>query len=107
MQAGERRQPGRAPRAVAATADLEQLRARRTSTCSSSACAISPGRAPTSVWKHTDGTLLSRELGGDELGIRAAGMDWPLHGLTMVGLQRLDDLQACVEPVVPTASRAT
>jgi O-methyltransferase len=27
-------------------------------------------------------------------------MDWPLHGLTMVGLRRLDDLQACVETVV-------
>jgi O-methyltransferase len=26
-------------------------------------------------------------------------MDWPLHGLTMVGLNRLDDLQACVESV--------
>jgi O-methyltransferase len=27
-------------------------------------------------------------------------MDWPLHGLTMVGLARLDDLQRCVEQVV-------
>ena len=27
-------------------------------------------------------------------------MDWPLHGLTMVGLRRLDDLQACVERIV-------
>ncbi len=29
----------------------------------------------------------------------AGGMDWPLHGLTMIGLNRLDDLQACVEAV--------
>jgi O-methyltransferase len=28
------------------------------------------------------------------------GTDWPLSGLTMVGLVRLDDLQACVESVV-------
>jgi O-methyltransferase len=27
-------------------------------------------------------------------------MDWPLQGLTMVGLNRLDDLQSCVESVV-------
>jgi O-methyltransferase len=27
-------------------------------------------------------------------------MDWPLQGLTMVGLKRLDDLQRCVESVV-------
>ena len=27
-------------------------------------------------------------------------MDWPLQGLTMVGLGRLDDLQACVESVI-------
>ena len=32
--------------------------------------------------------------------MRSAGLDWPLHGLTMVGLNRLDDLQACVESVV-------
>ena len=28
------------------------------------------------------------------------GSDWPFSGLTMVGLKRLDDLQACVESVV-------
>ncbi len=28
------------------------------------------------------------------------GGDWPFSGLTMVGLERLDDLQACVESVV-------
>jgi O-methyltransferase len=39
-------------------------------------------------------------LSGDGRRLRAAGMDWPLHGLTMVGLRRLNDLQACVEQVV-------
>jgi len=43
---------------------------------------------------------MSRELAGDQLRFRTAGMDWPLHGLTMVGLPRLDDLQACVEAAV-------
>jgi O-methyltransferase len=43
---------------------------------------------------------MSRELKGDERRLRAAGMDWPLHGLTMVGLNRLDDLQSCVESIV-------
>jgi O-methyltransferase len=40
------------------------------------------------------------ELSDEELGLRAIGGDWPLSGLTMVGLPRLDDLQACVESVV-------
>lgn len=31
---------------------------------------------------------------------RAEGKDWPLDGLTMIGLRRLDDLQACVESVL-------
>lgn len=43
----------------------------------------------------------TRELtGGDQLGWRVEGKDWPLDGLTMVGLRRLDDLQLCVETVV-------
>ena len=44
--------------------------------------------------------IYSRPLPADELSYRVSGRDWPLHGLTMVGLQRLDDLQACVESVV-------
>jgi Macrocin-O-methyltransferase (TylF) len=42
----------------------------------------------------------SRELGQDELALRARGSDWPFSGLSMVGLKRLDDIQACVESVV-------
>lgn len=99
MHAGERRQPDRAPRAVAATEDLEQLRAAYLELLKLSLCDLA-GPSTTSVWKHTDGTLLSRDLGADEFGIRVAGVDWPLHGTTMAGLQRLDDLQACVEAVV-------
>jgi len=53
-----------------------------------------------SLGAQPDGTVTSRELRGDERRLRSAGMDWPLHGLTMVGLGRLDDLQACVESIV-------
>ena len=31
---------------------------------------------------------------------RAEGMDWPLSAATMVGLRRLDNLQACIERLV-------
>lgn len=46
------------------------------------------------------GRLVSTELSGADLDRRAEGRDWPLHALTMTGLQRLDDLQFRVETVV-------
>lgn len=46
------------------------------------------------------GGVVSRELAGEELELRVRGRDWPLHGMTMIGLLRLDDLQRCVEEVV-------
>lgn len=58
------------------------------------------GPTTTSVARTIGGDVMSRELSGDQLRFRAAGLDWPLHGLTMVGLARLDDLQECVEAVV-------
>lgn len=58
------------------------------------------GSSTVSVGKWPDGSVTSRELRGENLRLRAAGMDWPLQGLTMIGLNRLDDLQACVESVV-------
>jgi O-methyltransferase len=58
------------------------------------------GSSTISVGALEDGTVMSRELRGEALRLRAAGMDWPLQGLTMVGLARLDDLQRCVETVV-------
>lgn len=58
------------------------------------------GTSTVSVGKWPDGSLTSRELRGEHRRLRSAGMDWPLQGLTMVGLKRLDDLQACVESVV-------
>jgi O-methyltransferase len=44
--------------------------------------------------------IFSKESTEEDLGHRASGMHWSLHGLTMVGLKRLDDLQRCVESVV-------
>jgi O-methyltransferase len=58
------------------------------------------GTSTVSVAAMPDGTVASRELRHDQLRLRSAGMDWPLQGLTMVGLGRLDDLQACVQSVV-------
>lgn len=58
------------------------------------------GTSTVSVGKWDGGTLSSRELRGADLRWRAAGMDWPLTGLTMVGLGRLADLEACVTEVV-------
>jgi O-methyltransferase len=58
------------------------------------------GWATTSVGALPDSRVMARELHGDGRRLRSAGMDWPLHGLTMVGLGRLDDLQACLETAV-------
>jgi Macrocin-O-methyltransferase (TylF) len=50
--------------------------------------------------RDPDQKLFTRELRDDELWVRIQGFDWPWSGLTMVGLERLDDLQSCVERVV-------
>jgi O-methyltransferase len=57
------------------------------------------GTITMSVGSLPDGGTASRVLRADQLRLRAAGMDWPLQGLTMTGLPRLDDLQLCVETV--------
>jgi O-methyltransferase len=91
--------PERRLRAAAAAPEPDRLRAAYLELLKLCLCDLG-GTGTTSVWRHTDGTLMSRELAGEELAIRAKGVDWPLHGVTMVGLPRLDDLQACVEAVV-------
>ena len=50
--------------------------------------------------RRPDSQVKCRELDDGELMLRVMGSDWPFSGLTMVGLERLDDLQACVESVV-------
>src|ERR671936_3159124 len=101
------------PLLAAAQASLEAVRAARTSGPGPDAEALRRaylgllklclcdlgGSSTVSVGSGEDGHVWSRDLRGDEVRLRAAGMDWPLQGLTMVGLTRLDDLQACVESV--------
>jgi O-methyltransferase len=47
-----------------------------------------------------DSRVYSRELAPEHPEPRIEGRDWPWSGLTMAGLERLDDLQHCVESVV-------
>jgi O-methyltransferase len=91
--------PARAAQATGPRPDDQRLRAAYLDVLKLCLCDLA-GTATWSVVKGADGRVRSRELTGDELRIRAEGADWPLHGLTMVGLRRLDDLQACVETVV-------
>ncbi len=92
-------QARRAVRALAASADRNDLRAAYLDLLKLSLCDLC-GTSTTSVWKDARGEIMSRELRDEELQVRAMGVDWPLHGLTMVGLHRLDDLQARVESIV-------
>jgi O-methyltransferase len=89
----------REPRAAGPGSEPEALRAAYLDLLKLALCDV-VGTATTSVEALGDGRLVARELHGAELRQRSAGMDWPLHGLTMVGLERLDDLQACVESIV-------
>jgi O-methyltransferase len=89
----------RAPRAAGPRPDAEALRGAYLDLLKLTLCDLA-GSTTTSVGAMADGSVMSRELRDDGMRLRTAGMDWPLHGLTMVGLGRLDDLQACVETVV-------
>ncbi len=89
----------RAARAVGPDAEPEALRIAYLELLKLSLCDL-VGSTTASVGKADDGSVSSRQLTGEQLKMRAAGMDWPLQGLTMVGLNRLDDLQRCVESVV-------
>jgi O-methyltransferase len=45
-----------------------------------------------------DGSVVVERL--EDLERRRNGMEWPTNGTTMVGLKRLDQLQACIETVI-------
>jgi O-methyltransferase len=92
-------QAARAARAVGPRPEPEALRSAYLDLLKLCLCDLG-GTTTASVGKTDDGAVISRELTGEDLRVRAAGMDWPLQGLTMVGLNRLDDLQTCVETVV-------
>jgi hypothetical protein len=90
------------PPAIAAEGagpDAEAMRAAYLDLLKLTLCDLAGG-ATTSVGRDEQGHTFTRRVSGDELAIRAVGMDWPLDGLTMVGLARLNDLQRCVESVV-------
>jgi Macrocin-O-methyltransferase (TylF) len=89
----------RAARARGASPDTEELRGAYLDLLKLCLCDLASA-STVSVGRGQDGSVWSRELHGDEVRWRSAGMDWPLTGLTMVGLARLDDLQTCVESVV-------
>jgi O-methyltransferase len=89
----------RAACAAGPSADPEGLRRAYLDLLKLALCDLA-GDTTVSVGKLEDGSVASRELSGADLRMRAAGMDWPRQGLTMVGLNRLDDLEARVESVV-------
>jgi O-methyltransferase len=89
----------REPRAAGPGPETEALRTAYLDLLKLCLCDLA-GTTTLSVGAMPDRTVMSRELRGEARRLRAAGMDWPLQGLTMVGLGRLDDLQACVESVV-------
>jgi len=86
-------------RAVRSRPEVEALRAAYLELLKLTLCDLG-GAGTISVGRTEDGQVYSRELGGEQLLLRTNGMDWPLNGLTMVGLLRLDDLQVCVESAV-------
>jgi len=89
----------REPRAAGPGADARTLRTAYLDLLKLCVCDLA-GTGTTSVGAMPGGEVMSRELYGQDRKLRVAGMDWPLHGLTMVGLTRLDDLQRCVEELV-------
>jgi len=54
---------------------------------------------PHSAWHKEDLSVEVAPLGGN-LDARLEGRDWPVEGYTMIGMKRLDNLQACVEDVL-------
>jgi O-methyltransferase len=89
----------RDPRAAAPGPDAESLRSAYLDLLKLSLCDLA-GTTTISVGSLPGGGTASRLLRGDQRRLRVAGMDWPLQGLTMTGLARLEDLQLCVETVV-------
>jgi O-methyltransferase len=87
------------PKAVGAASDLDALRAAYLDLLKLALCDLT-GSATASVGAMPGKGVVSYELHGEDRRLRSAGIDWPLHGLTMVGLPRLADLQSCVETIV-------
>jgi O-methyltransferase len=93
-------QTARPIRASGPSADPDRLRNAYLELLKLTLCDLANARTE-SVMLTIDHTgMFSKESDEEELVHRATGMHWSLHGLTMVGLTRLDHLQRCVESVV-------
>ena len=77
--AGEHLATARAARADGPAADAGTLRTAYLDLLKLCLCDLA-GSTTISVGAMPDGTVMSRELRGDGLRLRAAGMDWPLQG---------------------------
>jgi O-methyltransferase len=92
--------PPRDIRTTAPGADEEALRVFSLDLVKLCLSDLAGTRTETMSWTG-DRRVFSRDLeGDDQMAWRAAGRDWPLNALTLVGLRRFDDLQSCVESVV-------
>ncbi|MBK5110618.1 MAG: macrocin O-methyltransferase [Thermoleophilia bacterium] len=89
----------RVPGALQASSDPEALRLAYLSLLKMGLTDLLGVRTQTIHWNE-NGNLFLRHLKDEEMRFRVNGIDWPAHGMTMVGLERLDDLQGCVEEVV-------
>jgi O-methyltransferase len=88
---------GRVPRLAA---DAETLRTAYLELLKLSLCDLA-GAGTREVRWTGDKRVFWRALTDEQqLAHRREGKDWPLDGLTMIGLRRLGDLQRCVETVV-------
>jgi O-methyltransferase len=92
---------GREIRAVGPRPDAEGLRTAYLELLKLCLCDLA-GVGTEAVYRtfEEEPRMYSRELPPEQMDYRVSGRDWPLRALTMTGLQRLDDLQACVESVV-------
>jgi O-methyltransferase len=91
--------PAREIRAAGPDGDAEALRRAYLDLLKLCLCDLTGAATQTVSWTG-DRRVFYRELPDEQLEWRISGRDWPLNALTMTGLRRLDDLQACVESVV-------
>jgi O-methyltransferase len=89
----------RKPRALGPGPETEALRRAYLDLLKLCLCDLA-GTTTVSVGPMPDGGVVAREMRGEQLRARSVGLDWPLQGITMSGLRRLDDLQSCVDSVV-------
>ena len=89
----------REARAAGPGSDPESLRRAYLGLLKLALCDLA-GTRTISVGPTPDGSVVARELSGEQRRLRAVGLDWPLQGVSMSGLRRLDDLETCVDSVV-------